>query len=279
MKGNNLVVHGGIAYFLKSADSLSETGLWRSDGTAAGTYEVAGFEPEDDQDEPELFSLTETGERLTFFIRSSYERTYENTHLFTSDGTPGGTVALASLRVPEIPSISADLNGTHLFYLAQKGEWWRSDGTEDGTFPFSDLSGQNVVLIPYAEVAGGSLFFAAEHAETGRELWKTDGTAAGTGMVRDILPGSEGSGPASLAEADGMLYFTCDDGVHGAELWKSDGTEAGTVLVGDLEPGERGSFPRALRQSGNRLFFTAERQGFGRELHSLLFSGRRGRRG
>src|SRR4051794_956592 len=36
-------------------------------------------------------------------------------------------------------------------------------------------------------VAGGNAFFATSNPSTGPELWKTDGTGAGTQMVKDIF--------------------------------------------------------------------------------------------
>jgi ELWxxDGT repeat protein len=55
-------------------------------------------------------------------------------------------------------------------------------------------------------------------------------------MVKDIKPGTAGSGPGNLMDVNGTLFFNANDGVHGSELWKSDGTEAGTVLVKDVNP-------------------------------------------
>ncbi|NIP52547.1 MAG: hypothetical protein GWN61_15505, partial [candidate division Zixibacteria bacterium] len=37
----------------------------------------------------------------------------------------------------------------------------------------------------------GTLFFAASDGIHGYELWKSDGTAAGTVMVKDINPGNQ----------------------------------------------------------------------------------------
>ena len=68
-----------------------------------------------------------------------------------------------------------------------------------------------------------------------RPLWKSDGTEAGTVLVKDIDPDDATSiGPSCLTGVGRTLFFTADDGIHGRELWKSDGTEAGTVLVKDI---------------------------------------------
>src|SRR5580704_11931564 len=85
--------------------------------------------------------------------------------------------------------------------------------------------------------------FNADDGVDGVELWKSDGTAAGTVMVKDIDPGSDGSFPNSLTNVNGTLYFSADDGTDGFELWKSDGTAAGTVMVKDINPGLGDSAP------------------------------------
>ena len=84
---------------------------------------------------------------------------------------------------------------------------------------------------------GNTTYFTADDGIHGRELWKTDGTAAGTMIVKDINPGKDDSNPTYLTELNGQLYFAADDGTDGNELWKSDGTESGTVMVEDLFPG------------------------------------------
>jgi ELWxxDGT repeat protein len=66
----------------------------------------------------------------------------------------------------------------------------------------------------------GTLYFAANDGGAyGRELWKSDGTAAGTVLVGDIRPGSDGSSPDSLTHLNGALFFAADGGLYGQELW------------------------------------------------------------
>jgi ELWxxDGT repeat protein len=103
---------------------------------------------------------------------------------------------------------------------------------------------------------GGTLYFAGSTDAAGVELWKSDGTAAGTVMVKDIRPGVTGSRPTEFTELAGKLVFVANDGVHGSEIWISDGTEAGTVMVKDIHPSGSAD-PSQLTRSGNAVFFVA----------------------
>lgn len=109
-------------------------------------------------------------------------------------------------------------------------------------------------------------YFAAKDTAHGVELWKTDGTVAGTSMVKDIYDGSVSSEPASLVEVGGKLFFTAYEATHGRELWVSDGTEAGTVLVSDIYAGSVSSDPQSLLNVAGTLLFTAYESTHGREL-------------
>jgi ELWxxDGT repeat protein len=94
----------------------------------------------------------------------------------------------------------------------------------------------------------------------------SDGTAAGTVLVKDINPGGASSNPGGLADVNGILFFAANDGTHGSELWKSDGTASGTVLVADIDPGSASSYPTFLTVAGRHLFFTADDGVHGAEL-------------
>src|SRR5438093_9252258 len=86
----------------------------------------------------------------------------------------------------------------------------------------------------------GTLFFVASDPTNGRELWKSDGTAAGTVLVKDIDPGSGAASlPVLLTDVETLLFVARKPADEG-KLWKRDGTVEGTVLVKEATPGSGG---------------------------------------
>jgi ELWxxDGT repeat protein len=115
---------------------------------------------------------------------------------------------------------------------------------------------------------GSTLYFLANDGTHGYELWRTDGTEAGTVLIKDINPGAPGS-DACVRDSDalgGFLYFRADDGVHGSELWKTDGTESGTMLVKDINPGNASASPFSLVVWQGSVYFAAIHASYGTEL-------------
>ena len=104
---------------------------------------------------------------------------------------------------------------------------------------------------------GTKVFFTAKDNAHGEELWLSDGTVAGTRMVKDINPGAEASNPSWLCVLGNLCFFAATTPAAGAELWVSDGTEAGTKMVMDIYPGATSSAPIQLTAFGNKLLFFA----------------------
>jgi ELWxxDGT repeat protein len=112
---------------------------------------------------------------------------------------------------------------------------------------------------------GSTVYFVADDHIHGTELWKSDGTDAGTVLVKDICPGYCAGRPSALTALGGVLYFAADDGAHGRELWRSDGTAAGTFLVKDINPGLAGAVYDVVAWNG-RLVLVADDGQHGYEL-------------
>jgi ELWxxDGT repeat protein len=103
--------------------------------------------------------------------------------------------------------------------------------------------------------AGGALWLGADDGVHGVEPWISDGTTAGTRLLRDIASGGD-STPQLFTAAASRVFFTAADGTHGVELWETDGTESGTSLVRDFQPGEFGSVPGYLTPFRGALAFS-----------------------
>jgi LPXTG-motif cell wall-anchored protein len=86
----------------------------------------------------------------------------------------------------------------------------------------------------------GELYFSGEHTSNGDELWATNGTVAGTRLVKDINDGPNDSTPGNnsdmwFTEFAGELYFSAYTDADGETfLYKTDGTRVGTVLAEEL---------------------------------------------
>ena len=114
---------------------------------------------------------------------------------------------------------------------------------------------------------GSQLFFVANDGVHGDELWRSNGTPAGTVQVSDIAIGPTSSLPDQFTAAGtSILYFVANDGIWGRELWRTDGTAPGTRRVTDINLGSGNSNPLDLTAVGSRLYFTADDSVNGRQL-------------
>ena len=119
-------------------------------------------------------------------------------------------------------------------------------------------------------IINNKLLFFARNPTTGFELWESDGTEAGTKLIKDINVGTN-SGQSSNSYKlsivlNNKLYFRASDGINGYELWESDGTTSGTKMVKNINPGSSDSYPYNFVKLNNKIFFTADNGSNGREL-------------
>ena len=135
--------------------------------------------------------------------------------------------------------------------------------------PIGNLNTTTDMLAPARFVqVGGRAFFGGRGIDgSGAELWQTDGTRAGTVLVKDIMPGLIGSNPTNFTAIDQTTcLFSARDALAGTELWKTDGTAAGTVLVKDINPGTSDANPGNLVAINGIVYFTATEPTGGTEL-------------
>ena len=263
----------GEVLFFSASDGALGRELWRSDGTEAGTWRVkdvqtgsAGSAPRD---------LIDVGGTLFF----SADDGIVGRELWKSDGTEAGTGMVKQIGITgSLLSLFGSANGLLLFRAcdAVHGcELWRSDGTESGTTLVRDIDPTDAspwggnpnsswpTLSRATTPDGSVLLVAGDHR--GRELWKSDGSEAGTVLVKDISSVTNDAALGELTPSGRELLFRADDGVGGLELWRTDGTEVGTELVMDFVPSGNG-FPFALADLKGTIYFGARHPDFGREL-------------
>ncbi|HSS77678.1 MAG TPA: ELWxxDGT repeat protein, partial [Thermoanaerobaculia bacterium] len=198
--------------------------------------------------------------------------------LFVTDGTQGGTGVLKDIMPGAGSSSPGSLLklGTSVLFTANDGttglELWRTDGTPAGTVPVKDINpgpGSGIQIPPTGAaltLLGNAVYFTADDGTSGGELWKSDGTAAGTVRVKDIRPGSRSSDVDAVTVVGSRLFFIADDGVHGRELWVSDGTDAGTRMVQDAVPGSGSPVIQQLTAFDHLVLYSADDGVHGREL-------------
>ncbi|CAN0027151.1 unnamed protein product, partial [Hapterophycus canaliculatus] len=273
-----------------SASCYSRAGaeLWRTDGTAKGTRRVDDLRPGVSGSSPSHIAVFDGA----LFYAAHTDLT--GTELFRSDGTSGGAFIVEDIvrgHRGSNPLHLVSASGTALFFTADDGiagrELWYSDGAlgfldarPDLGFGISGGSGTRRIkdarpgregsdpLHLTWEPTRSLLFFSADDGFSGRELWSSDGTTAGTSMVTDICPGVRGSRPSYLIAWKDLIYFQADDCRAGPELWISDGSAGGTALLHDVRPGSAGAFPSYLTLQtpaaggGEKLFFLANGGGY-----------------
>jgi ELWxxDGT repeat protein/VCBS repeat-containing protein len=224
----SFVVVGDWLYFV-ALDKVNGGGLWRTNGTAAGTTLIKAVKPTNTEDYVALYNLTNVNGTLFFTIHD------DPTQLWKSDGTAEGTAPIKTWT-DHFSSLSelTPFQG-QLYFTVDDGEHgrelWRSDGTTAGTQLVKDIYAGNPGAHPSAlTVLGNQLYFRANDGVNGTELWRSDGSAAGTQLVKNLTPGDASSELVNFFVVNQKLYFFIATEPQ-PTLWHSDGTAAGTTIV------------------------------------------------
>jgi ELWxxDGT repeat protein len=214
---------------------------WVSDGTPAGTGPLADVCPGACSSRrlrnqgPDYY----VHDGLAFFDADDGEHGRE---AWVTDGSPAGT----RLLIDACPGACHGSGGGLDAVVTPHGVLMTfADGDERGLW----LAGAGGAA-PLRLVAGGvtglwhatarpgesGLYVGLGERATGTELWRSDLTAAGTELLRNLHPGHDaGSRPRRLTVAAGELFFVTEPETgEPPRLWRSDGTPAGTAPLGGL---------------------------------------------
>jgi ELWxxDGT repeat protein len=207
-------------------DAAGSDGLWITNGTAAGTFELGG--------------LSDVG------ISGAYTG-----GLLSVAGTSFASPITLAVFKQEVLLVGRNAAGN--FGL------WVSNGTAAGTFELTGISGANAGgifasgFLPDFTVFNGEVLFAGLSAPFHQGLWVTDGTAAGTfelgGPDNAGISGAFGAGlgPRDMALFNGEVLFDGGDATGRDGLWVTNGTAAGTFELGGLgNSGISGAFTGAV---------------------------------
>lgn len=266
---------GEFALF-QADDGVSGSELFRSDGTEAGTIQVKDINIGGGGSSPSVitrFGPTQSVEMLGSLYFTADDGV-NGEELWKTDGTEEGTVLVKDINPAgsSRPSRLTVFNDTLYFSADEDGDFfddglWKSDGTEAGTEKINITLPFGGVPSAVTVVASNNLnvFFTLDNIGK-HELWASNGTELGTGLVKVI-----GDNSNFHTVMNNKLYFQGDDGTNGEELWVSDGTEAGTFMLKDIRANSPSSTPVSLtvldiNATTSNLFFVADDGVSGSEL-------------
>ncbi|AFY58026.1 hypothetical protein Riv7116_5658 [Rivularia sp. PCC 7116] len=308
--GNFTSFNGNLAFGANNGEIGT---VFQSDGTATGTVPISAIDVlfEDFETAGVTSLITGVGNKLFFTGALRANRFFES-FLAATDGSVDGTSQVFGLEgsgnatgLPnDVTSIVdfEDFNG-NLAFVAEtlvikdfgRNIQFRtnlviSDGTSAGTSVIKTFNpGETANIISEIVNVNGTLFFAAakssdvsESRGVVNQLWKSDGTTAGTTFIKKLgLSDADSNIPIvkNLTNINGTLFFSGEATKEtinpeselsvpistGAELFKSNGTESGTNIVKDINP-EAGSNPDKITDVNGIAFFTADDGTNGTEL-------------
>lgn len=267
-----LVPHDGWVYFMAD-DGVLGFELWRTDGTSAGTSLFADIEPGSANSYPLNLSSSPLG---LYFSANGFG-------LWATDGAAVTRVDNLQRSSSSPSEMLHDPIASRLFMAMSSAgfgtEPWVSDGTEAGSFRLRDIQvGASSSLVdelfatlpdPSGAAQDSLMVFAANDGIAGRQLWRSDGTSAGTEVLAITNPFMTTAVEPGTVFGE-HYYFAADDGSSGLELWRTDATTAGTERFADINP-TGGSITNDATEFvvfDERLFFAANDGISGRELWS-----------
>lgn len=188
--------------------------------------------------------------KIVIFNNKIYFKANENgfAGLYESDGTPEGTLRLSPYDKNDIYD---ELVSTGTF-LAWRGP--QTAGAGDALWSRNEASNSSIgsnMMSQNFFAWNNEVYYSGYTPEEGFELWKTNGTASGTKMLKNIQGNLAALNPSNFTPHGNFLYFLSSALTSKAALWRTDGTTNGTVKITDI------GYADKLISTSASLFFTA----------------------
>lgn len=238
---DNYFEYNGRTFIKVLSVATQDAELWGSDGTPGGTQLVRLLGPAFLPEPWTIGEMVELNGKLVFTAMTDPE----GAEIWMTDGTPGGTQVLTDFNPPGFwpPPIRLQvLGGEVLFTMAGASpggppELWKCTTQFGSAQLVADLHPTAASFPEQFTPHAGRVFFTAEsgRSATGRELWSTNGTTAGTQLEGDLWPGGESGEPLALVSTPPGLVFSARAPGVGRELFRW--TAAGAGLLADVAPG------------------------------------------
>ena len=248
-----LTAANGYVVFRANNGTLGEE-IWKSDGTPGGTTMIRDINIVSDgngaTNSSNPFGMTAMGSQVLFSASDG-----SGSEPWITDGTSGGTRKIKDINPygtsmykrgqlspgsNEMGVFTVTASSARAFFFANDDEHgeelWATDGTESGTYLVKDvLPGPNSNSTYEVTSVGEKVFFGTSDfsnstqysSQFGNELWTSDGTEAGTYMVRNIAPDGAGSYPNRFKAIGNRLLFSADAyNGRGYQLFITDGSRS-----------------------------------------------------
>jgi len=245
--GQEMVTVGNNVYF-KAYSSLTNSCLWKTDGTIAGTIPVLD----------NLGKYVYSPEILSEHNGILYFKTIvlnQGEQLWRSNGESSGTYPIFALEsIGANPTfhkiVSTPLGAFFDLYTSNKNQIWITDGTTTGTHLVRD----SLFFYLYPRRHNWAFLNGKFYFDTGdSKLWSTDGTSSGTKLVKNIYPNNVLASIIRIDTFHSKLIFTIDQS-NKEQLWVSDGTEQGTQRITTFNSNDVNSDIVPFATYGNNLF-------------------------
>jgi ELWxxDGT repeat protein len=229
-------VFNGVIYFLAPpSDGTIGRSLYKSDGKTV--MEVT-----------RLFSgageakLSVAGAKLYIEREDFAPADASQAAIWQSDGTSAGTHAVHAIGPSRVVYVSSFGGDDTLFLVAASvgsgnttgQELWAIEDDGNAHLIADIRAGRKSSNIGFLTNFHGYMYFTASDGVHGFELWRSDGTPAGTGLVIDLAAGTASSDIHESFVTDDFLYFTEGLGENDGDtsvLYRTDGTAENTLRL------------------------------------------------